>query len=488
MKYGLTLERNSRTELSQQIYQQIKDQILSGALKPGVRIASSRLLAESLDVSRPTINVAFEQLISEGYLESRHGSGTYVQSALKTTPTKQIKARPGRPVKSKEHSHFKQEAEKASVKSTSQTKSSDIVFQFGHPELGHFPHAEWSRLYGRITRTATKSDLISAGGPSGLPQLRAAVADMVARMRGMTVDSQQVIIISGLHQGLDLIARLHTTAGSTVIMEDPGYPFAASIFKANGANVVYQPIDREGLTINKGRINRSDQSRLFYLTPSHQFPTGVTMSLPRRLELLDYAKQTDSIILEDDFDCEYHAHGKPIPSLMSLDKQGCVIYSGTFNQLLFPTIGLGYIIVPKALVPLYERGRALSGEAVNSQLQKTLAAFIDSGDLERHWKRTRSLYSDRRNTLIESLQKHFKGQHKVQGDQCGIFITVNFDLALSTGEVVNRARDNGVIITPTEHFCTNKQNASQNQFILGFGTLTESRIKEGIKRLARAVQ
>ncbi|MBK7838495.1 MAG: PLP-dependent aminotransferase family protein [Candidatus Obscuribacter sp.] len=391
MKYGLTLDRNSRTELSQQIYQQIKDQILSGALKPGVRIASSRLLAESLDVSRPTINVAFEQLISEGYLESRHGSGTYVQSALKTTPTKQVKARPGRPVKNKERSHFKQEAEQASVKSTSQTKSSDIVFQFGHPELGHFPHAEWSRLYGRITRTATKSDLIS--GP-----------------------------------------------------------------------------------------------RLFYLTPSHQFPTGVTMSLPRRLELLDYAKQTDSIILEDDFDSEYHAHGKPIPSLMSLDKQGCVIYSGTFNQLLFPTIGLGYIIVPKALVPLYERGRALSGEAVNSQLQKTLAAFIDSGDLERHWKRTRSLYSDRRNTLIESLQKHFKGQHKVQGDQCGIFITVNFDLALPTGEVVNRARDNGVIITPTEHFCANKQNACQNQFILGFGTLTESRIKEGIKRLARAVQ
>ncbi|MBK9774693.1 MAG: GntR family transcriptional regulator [Candidatus Obscuribacter sp.] len=211
----MTLDRNSRTELSQQIYQQIKDQILSGALKPGVRIASSRLLAESLDVSRPTINVAFEQLISEGYLESRHGSGTYVQSALKTTPTKQVKARPGRPVKNKERSHFKQEAEQASVKSTSQTKSSDIVFQFGHPELGHFPHAEWSRLYGRITRTATKSDLISAGGPTGLPQLRAAVADMVARMRGMTVDSQQVIIVSGLHQGLDLIARLHTTTGGT---------------------------------------------------------------------------------------------------------------------------------------------------------------------------------------------------------------------------------------------------------------------------------
>lgn len=488
MKYGLTLDRHSRTELSQQIYQQIKDQILSGALKPGVRIASSRLLAISLDVSRPTINVAFEQLISEGYLESRHGSGTYVQSTLKTAPSKQLKARPGRPVKNKDRSHFRQEAEQSTSIAASQTKSSDIVFQFGHPELGHFPHAEWSRLYGRITRTATKSDLVSAGGPSGLPQLRAAIADMVARFRGMTVDSQQVIIVSGLHQGLDLIARLHTTTGSTVIMEDPGYPFAANIFKASGANVLHQAIDSQGLNFNKSKSSRPDQSKLFYLTPSHQFPTGVTMSLSRRLELLDYAKQTDSIILEDDFDSEYHAHGKPIPSLMSLDKHGCVIYSGTFNQLLFPSIGLGYIIVPTSLIPLYEAGRALAAEAVNSQLQKTLAAFIDSGELDRHWKRTRNLYSDRRNTLIESLQKHFKGRHTIQGEQCGIFITVTLDLDLSTGEVVNRARESGVVITPTEYFCTSKQNAIPNQFILGFGTLTENRIKEGIKRLAKAVR
>lgn len=212
------------------------------------------------------------------------------------------------------------------------------------------------------------------------------------------------------------------------------------------------------------------------------------MSLSRRLELLDYAKQTDSIILEDDFDSEYHAHGKPIPSLMSLDKHGRVIYSGTFNQLLFPSIGLGYIIVPTSLIPLYEAGRALAAEAVNSQLQKTLAAFIDSGELDRHWKRTRNLYSDRRNTLIESLQKHFKDRHTIQGEQCGIFITVTLDLDLSTGEVVNRARESGVVITPTEYFCTNKQNAIPNQFILGFGTLTENRIKEGIKRLAKAVR
>ncbi len=486
LKFDLTLDREARVELSQQIYEQIKTAILSGRLKPGDRLSSSRELSEELSVSRPTVAVAFEQLSLEGYIEMRHGSGTYVQEGLSAAAAvKRKRGTVGKATRGRSNSDFRREAEQMSP-STRGMESPALSFQYGIPALEEFPNAEWSRLVGRISRNASSGDLAMTGEAFGLVTLRHAIADCLVRFRGLSIKPEQVIVVQGLNQGLDLVARLHLNPGAVVAMEDPGYPLAPRIFRANSGRVVPVGLDDQGLHIEQLKGSSQallNKAKLIYLTPSHQFPTGITMSLPRRLELLAWAKRSGAIILEDDFDSEYQGTGKPIPALMSLDSNDQVIYSGTFNQLMFPGIGVGYLIVPESLVPLYERGRRLLGEPVNLQLQQCLAEFILRGELERHWRRTRVVYSERRQAFLDALERYTSGLYTVRGEQCGMFVSVTFAGRMTTEAIIKKAAQKNLGLFSTRDFYS-RSAAPEREFIFGFGALKETAIVKGVKLLS----
>lgn len=487
MKFDLTLDREAGVELSQQIYEQIKAAILSGRLKPGDRLSSSRELSEELSVSRPTVAVAFEQLSLEGYIEMRHGSGTYVQEGLRAAAraVRRKRSTIARSTRGRSNSDFRREAEQMSP-STRSSQGPILSFQYGIPALEEFPNAEWGRMVGRIARNAGVAELAMTGEAFGLVTLRHAIADCLVRFRGVSVRPEQVIVVQGLNQGLDLVARLHLNPGAVVAMEDPGYPLAPRIFRANSGRVVPVGLDDQGLNINQSKGASQamlNKAKLLYLTPSHQFPTGITMSLPRRLELLAWAKRSGAIILEDDFDSEYQGLGKPIPALMSLDRDEQVIYSGTFNQLMFPGLGVGYLIVPQSLVPLYEKGRRLLGEPVNLQVQQCLAEFILRGELERHWRRTRAVYSERRKAFLDALERHLNGLYTVRGEQSGVFVSVTFACPMTTDEIIKKAAQKNLGLFSTRDFYS-RTVAPEREFIFGFGALKEAAIIKGVKLLS----
>lgn len=502
MQPHIVLDKNSNLELSRQIYEQIKNAVLDGRLKPGERIFSSRELCQELAVSRPTVATSYDQLALEGYIEMRHGSGTFVCQSLKAPLSARKRLVSPRALRGRSLSDFRRTAEVNTLegaeeaRKTTKAEKAEIIFQYGRPSLEHFPHAQWARIVGRIARDAHADDLANVCDKTGHIRLRQAIAEAVQKFRGLAVSAEQVIVVNGVNQGLDLVARLQLTPASLVVMEDPGYPFAAQIFKANSARLLPLSLDGEGIVLEREKNsikNKSEaileKTRLLYVTPSHQFPHGVTMSLTRRLELLAFAKRNSAMILEDDFDSEYQTSGKPIPALMSLDRADCVVYSGSFNQLIFPSLNIGYLLVPKSLVSVYGQGRRLLGEQANLQTQLALAEFIESGELERHWRRMKTIYSEKRDALIAALDKHMTGAYRLDGDQCGVFVRLILRTKHSVAELSKRALAKGVQIFSTAEFYAQESGAEvpTNEYIFGFGNLTAEEIERGIKLLAQVL-
>lgn len=488
MTLDIKLNRRSQQELSQQLYDQVKRLVLSGSLRPGERIPSSRDLAARLKVSRPTVAAGLAQLQAEGYLDVVHGSGVYVSSQL---PNQKAKAQSfdgagpsGQTVSVSSFGKFIDTINQDFAGLTQ--KEPEIAFYCWRPALDQFPSTEWARIVGKHARSCQYTDFDDTAQPQGMPQLRAALSRLVQRFRGVACKSDQVIVVNGLNQGLDLAARLHLDSGTTAGVENPGYHAARFLFTASGAKVVPIAVDDAGLQVDQLRKAPGKNCRLLYVTPSHQFPTGATMPLSRRLELLQWAKSTGATILEDDYDSEFHTTAKPIPALMSLDKADRVIYLGALNQLMFPSLGLSYLIVPPHLVSTYTRARELTGVQLPPHLQEAIAEFVDSGHLDRHVKRLAVLYSERRQALLDSLEKHLKGKVSVQGTSAGVFVLASFKTRLSSQEILRRALSAGVGLTDTRPFYATATQAKE--FILGFGSLTEEEIEEGVKRLARILR
>lgn len=498
------LDKSSNLELSRQIYEQIKEAILDGLIKPGARMSSSRELAETLDISRPTVGTAYEQLALEGYIEMRHGSGTYVKESLKAHLGARKRPASPRSLRGRTVSDFRRMAEENAQKAKEQAvtigkpekANKEISFQYGRPSLEHFPHEQWARIVGRTARDARADVLTSADNfdCAGHARLKKAIAESVLKFRGLAVEPEQVIVVNGVNQGLDLAARIHLTPGSVVAAENPGYQFAWQIFKANSARFLPLPLDGEGIVLDSDKTAANsksllDKARLFYVTPSHQFPHGVTMSLSRRLELLALAKRNAAIILEDDFDSEYQSTGKPVPALMSLDKADCVVYSGTFNQLVFPSLNIGYLLVPRSLIGVYQEGRRLLGEQGNLQMQLALAEFIESGELEKHWRRMKAIYGENRKVLLASLEKYLPGAYRLDGDQCGVFVRLILRTKHSAAELTGRAQAKGVRIYSNAQFFAEATGSDvpSNEYIMGYGDLTAKQIERGIKLLAEVL-
>ncbi|MCI0353030.1 MAG: PLP-dependent aminotransferase family protein, partial [Acidobacteriales bacterium] len=391
MKFPVKLDRRSTHTLHEQLYDGIRQAILSGALSPGQRVPSSRELAELLDISRSTVTDCYEQLLTEGFFEARAGSGTFV-TRLISKPKPPAKAAPksARTAKANVHLSSYGKALASSPPRNGARPDPEICFYGWRPAFDEVPVTQWTRVQGRRSRRTSSNLLDYASDQLGYKPLREAIAEYIARSRGVKCAADQVLIVLGLQQALDLVAKVHVETGNAVAVENPGYPQAWRSFAMQGGKICPIPVDESGLIVENLSKSPARNAKLIYLTPSHQFPTGAVMPLARRLALLSWAHKSGGMILEDDYDSEFRYTGKSIPALQGLDEGESVVYVGTFTKVLYPSLSVAYMVVPPSLVNIYAQARLLASDQVPLPLQDALAEFIEEGHLDRHIKRMRA--------------------------------------------------------------------------------------------------
>lgn len=485
MELTLKLDPQAENPLHRQLYEELRCAILTGRLAPRQKLPSTRSLAQSLGISRTTVTQSYDQLLSEGYLEARHGSGTFVCAQL---PDDLLHSAPAEPesqvVQSSIHlsSYGQRLAEKTfSLQAEPQVS---ISFRYGRPALQQFPLEVWRKLLLRHSR-ADLQWLDYASNPQGEYVLREAIARYIIRARAVQCDPDHILITNGTQQALDLILRVLLEPGEAIALEDPGYLSARRIFLSHNAHLIPIPVDESGLVVSHLASIQVPTIRLVYVTPSHQFPTGATLSLARRLELLSWAHRTGALILEDDYDSEYRYGDRPIPALQGLDPGHSVIYIGTFSKVLFPSLRIGYLVLPPKLAPLMAHAKWLSDRQLSTLDQNVLADFINEGHLESHIRRMRSHYNTRRQTLVQALKKYFGDRVTILGEKAGIHVMVNFSLPLTEAEIIQKATQAGVGLMSARAHCL--QFDSQCNFILGYSELDETTLEKGIQLLAQAL-
>jgi GntR family transcriptional regulator / MocR family aminotransferase len=485
----ITLEEKSDTPLYRQIYETIRRSILSGELPSGRQLPASRLLAKQLGVSRMTIVNAYEQLLAEGYLEGRMGAGTFVSAHL---PEEFLQAsgfnrleRQEKPLTRKVilSEYGSKLAQNSKIILRHHGATALVPFQHGVAALDEFPFGVWAKIAQKWQKSPP-APVLNYGDAVGFQPLRDAVAEHLAAARGVRCTPEQIIITNGTQQALDLIGRIFLSESENVCLEDPGYLGARDIFMAKGARVVPVPIDEEGFDLQTAR-KRSPKARLIYVTPSHQFPLGVTMSLARRLSLLEWARERDAFVIEDDYNSEYRYSGRPLPSLQGLDRDGRVIYVGTFSKTIFPALRLGYLVAPVDLVEVFAAARALADLHSPVIEQAVLAEFISERHFARHIRRMRGMYEERQQTLVEEARKNLRGVLEVAPAKAGMHLIGWLPRGVSDGEVSRRAAEAGLNLAPISAYCINQK--LRGGLLLGYTAYDEKHIRQGIKKLARVL-
>ena len=468
-----------------QIYEAIRRAILSGKLISGTRLPASRILAKQLSVSRITVVNAFEQLLAEGYLEGKTGAGTFVASKI-PEDLLQISQTESKNQASKflpevvKFSAFAERLNETNSKiSRFQSSSNSVPFKNGLTAVSEFPFDIWEKIAVRVYRQS-RYKISGYGEAAGYRPLREAVAAHFAASRGVNCDIEQIFITNGAQQALDLIGRILLETGDKVWIEDPCYQEALGIFRSNGAQIIPVAVDAEGFDLERA-TRQSDAAKLVYITPSHQYPTGVTMSLARRLSLLEWARKNNSWIVEDDYNSEFRYAGRPLASLQNLDKTERVIYVGTFSKTIFPALRLGCLIVPKNLIKIFTAARALSDCHSPIFEQAILADFIAEGHFARHLRRMRTLYENRQNVLVEEAEKNLSGLLKVSKAQSGMHLIGWLAEGLNEVKAAESAAENGLNVTPLSSYCI--ENNLPPGIILGYTGFDEKQIRQGIGKL-----
>lgn len=477
MQLAIPLSREGEP-LNRQVYAGLRQAVLSGALKAGDRLPSTRDLAEQLGVSRTVVLVAYDQLLAEGYVTGRGGSGTYVaEGAVGIAPRRQTQSAPVR------LSRFGRAAEIA-VAAVDSPRRPPIAarydFAYGRSDLGTFPFEIWQRMLLRQARRASERQF-DYGPATGSPELRQAVCEHLRRSRAVACDPEDIVIVNGSQQALDLVMRVLVEPGDRVVIEDPHYNGARETMRAAGAKLCGVPVDREGLMPQ--HLPRS--ARLAFVTPSHQFPTGAILPLARRHALLRWASRANAVIVEDDYDGEFHYGGRPLESLQGLDTEGRVIYTGTFSRTVFPALRLGYLIAPKPLVSAFTAAKWINDLHSAVLEQQTLAEFISSGMYERHLRRLRKRNATRREALLEAIRQHLGNRVEVTGDGAGAHIILWPKSGISEGEAVERAAKQGVRVYGISHCYLNQPE--RTGLALGYACTTEREIREGVRLLGAAL-
>jgi GntR family transcriptional regulator/MocR family aminotransferase len=458
----LELDRQSQTPFYRQIYERFCDAIAHGILRPGEKLPSARSLASQLATSRGTVDLAYSLLSGEGYVLSQGAAGTIVAPGLSGNPT---------------NSSHRPRVEPAA------SEPAVTPFQMGLPALDAFPRKLWSRLATRRARVLPPRAMGSPN-PIGYTPLRTAIASYLAVSRGILCSSEQLFITPGFQGALGLITRAFLHPGDDVWFEDPGYFLARMGLHAAGASLVPVPVDSEGLDVAAG-IARSPHARFAFVTPSHQAPLGVALSLPRRLALLSWAASTEAWIIEDDYDSEFRYGSRPLPALKSLDESGRVLYLGTFSKVLFPGLRLGYLVVPESQIDRFSRVCQLLYRDLPLFNQTIVTDFMLEGHFARHIRRMRKLYSDRRSALAAALAEVFRSRIDVQLQAGGMHLLARFANCSSDLDLVARATMRG--LAPAALSPWNVQSDCGQGLLLSFTNIPRDTAVDAAVRLKQAI-
>jgi len=476
MELPIELDAASTVPLHRQLYVAIRDAIAGGRVAPGTRLPSTRSMAEALGVSRSTVISSFAQLHSEGYLEATTGSGTYVAGEL---PDDRIAPHARSPVAG---ASLRLSTYGASLLDSAPLEPpripGNVDFRDGRPAFDAFPFAAWRR-YVAADIDAQSDGLDYSPDPAGFPPLRSAIAAHLGTARAIDAHADDVIIVGGSQQAIDIVARVLIEPGDVVALEEPGYVGAQRTFAANGADLRPIAVDRDGLCVDRLDAEAAN-ARLVYVTPSHQFPLGVVLSSERRRALIGWAERVGAVIVEDDYDSAYRYEGRPIPALFGTDTAGRVIYVGTFSKTLFPALRIGYIVVPPSLRRVVLAAKAFSDRQSPLLEQRALAAFMESGDFDRHLRRMRMLYRDRRGALLEGLRATFGADVEVLGESAGMHVVVRLPVRDSPAFVA-RARAAGVTLMTTDPH--RMLGPMPGEFIFGFAQHSEATIRSALAQL-----
>jgi GntR family transcriptional regulator/MocR family aminotransferase len=480
---GVELNRSTSIPLHRQLYSSLRHAVLQGRLTAGSRLPSSRFMAREVGVSRLTIVSAIDQLVAEGYLESKRGAGTFVADVLPPAGA-DFRRRAG-----------SSQAERPAVLSRrAQSLAGLATLQRGHLcEPSHafclgatavdaFPRREWLRAVASACRSLS-SEALGYGHPFGYLPLRSAIASYLGQARGVECTADQVLILSSTQQAIDLSIRVLANPGDPMWLEDPGYGGARGAAAAGGCEIVPVPLDEQGLSFTSGPVERPP--RLVYVTPSHQFPLGLTMTLPRRLALVEWARSIGAMILEDDSSSEFRHTGQPLAALQGLDRDGRVLYIGTFNKILFPALRLAYVVVPAGLIEPFTLARGFADGHSPIIDQAAVARFMEEGHFARHISRMRIAYRERQNALVEALRRKLAGAVEPQPAETGLHLVGWLPPDADENAIAERAACFGVAVQPLVRFRISAH--LQPGLVLGFGAVPPERVGSAVDRLAMAL-
>ncbi len=492
MELQIQLNLSSELELRRQLYHRIRQLVADKKLQPGQRMPSSRELADQASVSRKTVKEAYRQLITEGFLESRPRSGTYVAAYVlgsgigpKPRRNKAVDNAPG-PLLVKRLSEY---AKRVSAKGlVSGSSVADISFFSWQPVFSQYPPGNWqSLLLSEFKRSSSSLGEVPKH-PFGLNNLREEIARWVLRNREISCQPEQVAIVSGYGQALDLIARIHCGPTDVVAMEDPTYPPGRELFESHGTSILSVPVDAQGLRVDQLTSGpRSPAPKVLLVTPAHQFPMGSILTMQRRLDLLNWAQRVKCLVLEDDYDAEFNFEGRPVPALSALVHNGTALYLSSFKKILPPPFDLDFMIIPEQLVPIYAQALRLSSGQISPPIQSALAGFMAAGELEKQVRRLRTMYGKRRKALLAAIDRYLGAKAELTADNVGLHVIIRIKSKLSDNQLVERAAQSGVELVSTGSFYS-VDPGNTGAFVLGYATLSEAEIDDGVKRLSRLLK
>jgi GntR family transcriptional regulator/MocR family aminotransferase len=479
----IAVDRKASKPLHKQIYDGFLLAIVGGNIRPGQRVPSSRTLSVELGISRIPVLNAYAQLLAEGYFESRKGAGTFVSESLpeslticeeKTPPPVQEGSGP-RPIA------------RRALLLTKFARPPWVggwgAFSVHQPAFDRFPFPIWSNLITRHSKGPSLSAIHNTD-PRGSESCREAICNYLRTARAVRCDPSQVMVVAGSQQALEISARVLLGNATAVWVEEPGYRLARSVFQGAGCRLVPVPVDEDGMIVSAG-IKQCPTARAAYVTPSHQYPLGSTMSASRRMQLLNWAQSSGSWIIEDDYDSEYRFESMPIASLQGLDRNARVIYVGTFSKVLFPSLRLGYIVIPPDLADHFIAVRTSMDIFPPYLHQEVITDFMREGHFARHIRRMRLLYSERRTALVENIRDQFGSCLEVHGTQAGMHLAVTLPKGLSDHEIATRAARKGLWLWPLSPSYLSE--VPRQGFILGFGNTAVEDMSRAVSQLRAEV-
>lgn len=488
----IALDRRTQIPMYRQLYDWFRKAIIDSQMRPGQRVPSTRGLAAELKISRIPVLNAYEQLLAEGYFETFVGAGTCVARSI---PDDAL-----RPLAVKARKGFQEIVEKLGPRRMSRRGAalthvpvqswldSFGAFRVSLPALDHFPIVVWSKLVARHSRRPPRG-IMAYGDAMGYPPFREAIAEYLGTVRGVRCESSQILVTTGSQQALQISAQVLLDPKDRVWMEEPGYPGARQAFMTVGAELIPVPVDHDGMNIaeiiGRGR-RRGRDARAVYVTPSHQYPMGMTMSATRRVLLLNWAARSGAWVIEDDYDSEYRFGSRPIASLQGLDTDARVIYVGTFSKVLFPALRLGYMVIPKDLVPAFSAARDAADIFSSTLYQAVLTDFIREGHFARHIRRMRMLYMNRRKILVNAIQNQMGDMIEVIGAEAGMHLVALLSSGINDVAVSGKAAERGISAMPLS-ICYSKP-PTRGGLILGYGGNNAHQIRDGVRKLRMSVQ